>query len=243
MKRKVFFATPTYDYNFCAEYTASMMQTAIHLTARKINMCAQFVGGMCFIDIARNKLTSAFLNTDATDLFFIDADVGWDYKAIERFLDYEEEIVAGLVPKRAIPTFYHDNALTGTISDSGLLESLEAPTAFMRLKRSVFAKLDLAHPEYARHFTLDTGPAYWQTGYVPAEDGYKNFLGEDIFFCRQWCEMGEKIWIDPQVEFTHRGSTVDPWKGMFIEHAIAKGTIQATKEDVCPVDQVSPTGT
>src|ERR1700690_3249439 len=102
MKRKVFFATPTYDYNFCAEYTASMMQTAIHLTHRKIDVCAQFVGGMCFIDLARNKLTSAFLASDSTDLFFIDADVGWDYKSIERFLDYDEEIVAGLVPKRKI---------------------------------------------------------------------------------------------------------------------------------------------
>src|SRR5271169_1798084 len=154
MKRKVFFATPTYDYNFCAEYTASMMMTAIHLTAKKIEMCAQFVGGMCFIDIARNKLTQAFMKSNATDLFFIDADVGWDYKVIDRFLEYDQEIVAGLVPKRAVPPFYHDNAMTGEI-ENGLLSSLEAPTAFMRLRRSVFDKLDIAHPEYSRHSTLD----------------------------------------------------------------------------------------
>ena len=61
MKRKVFFATPTYDYNFCAEYTASMMMTCIHLGTHKIEAIAQFVGGMCFIDLARNKLTQAFL--------------------------------------------------------------------------------------------------------------------------------------------------------------------------------------
>jgi hypothetical protein len=243
MKRKVFFATPTYDFGFSAEYTASMLMTGYHLAHQKIQMCAQFVGGMCFIDIARNKLVTGFLNTDATDLFFIDADVGWDYKCIPRFLDYEEEIVAGLVPKRAEPTFYHDNALTSVISPNGLLESLEAPTAFMRIRRSVFEKLDLAHPEYANHFTLDCGPAYFQTGYVPKpdKDGFKDFLGEDIFFCRQWIAMGGKIWIDPQVEFSHRGSK--EWKGMFIEHAIEKGTIKAIKEDVCPVDQVSRTGT
>jgi hypothetical protein len=240
LKRKVFFATPTYDYNFCAEYAASMMMTAIHLTAKKIEMCAQFVGGMCFIDIARNKLTQAFLKSNATDLFFIDADVGWDYKVIERFLEYDEEIVAGLVPKRAVPTFYHDNAMTGEIQ-GGLLCSLEAPTAFMRLRRSVFDKLDIAHPEYSKHSTLDCGPAYWQTGYVQGKEGYKDFLGEDIFFCRQWIAMGEKIWIDPQIEFTHRGSK--EWKGNFIEYAIDKGSIQATKEDICPVDQLSRTGT
>ena len=240
MKRKVFFATPTYDYNFCAEYTASMMGTCIHLGYNKIEAIAQFVGGMCFIDLARNKLTQAFLASDATDLFFIDADVGWDYNSVKRFVDYDEEIVAGLVPKRKVPTFYHDNALTGEIN-GGLIATLEAPTAFMRIRRSVFEKLDLAHPEYKNYFTLDTGPAYWQTGYVEAENGLKNFLGEDIFFCRQWIAMGEKIWIDPQVQFSHRGSF--DWKGTFIEHAIEKGTIKAVKEEVCQAETVSRTGT
>lgn len=241
MKRKVFFATPTYDYNFCAEYNASMMMTMMYLNAHKIDAIGQFIGGMCFIDLARNKLTKAFLASDATDLFFIDADVGWDYKAVKRFVEYDEEIVAGLVPKRKVPTFYHDNALTGVISDSQLVETLEAPTAFMRIRRSVFDKIDLAHPEYKDYYTLDCGPAYWQTGYFDAGDGKKSFLGEDIFFCRQWIAMGEKIWIDPQVEFSHRGSF--DWKGNFIEHAVEKGTIKAVKEDSWPVEPVSRTGT
>ena len=241
MTKKVMFATPTYDYQFCAEYTASMMMTSIHLTMLKIQVRAQFVGGMCFIDLARNKLTQNFLKSDCEDLFFLDADVGWDYQVIERFLNHKEEIVAGLVPKRKQPTFYHDNALTGVISEDGLLESLEAPTAFMRIKRSVFEKLDKQYPEYRDYYTLDCGPAYWQTGYVQNEHGKRNFLGEDIFFCRQWTAMGGKIWIDPQVAFSHRGSF--DWNGNFIEHAIEKGSIKATKEQSCQVDQVLATGT
>src|ERR1019366_1740169 len=153
---------------------------------------------------------------------------------------YEEEIVAGLVPKRKQPTFYHDNALTGNIQNQ-LIETLEAPTAFMRIKRNVFDKIDLAHPEYKNYYTLDCGPSYWQTGYVDGENGLRNFLGEDIFFCRQWIAMGEKIWIDPQVEFSHRGSF--DWKGNFIEHAIEIGTIKAVKEDLCQEDQAARTGT
>src|SRR5277367_809926 len=159
MKRKVFFATPTYDFNFCAEYISSMMMTCMHLCHHKIEYSAQFVGGMCFIDLARNKLTQAFLKTDCTDLFFIDSDVGWDYKAIKRFLDYDEDIVAGLVPKRKEPASFHDNALTGEIK-GGLIGSLEAPTAFMKIRRAAFEKIDLAHPEYAKYYTLETGPAY-----------------------------------------------------------------------------------
>jgi len=128
MKQKVFFATPTYDYRFSAEYTTSMMMTCIHLTHLGVQVQAQVVGGLCFIDLARNKLTKGFLDTDATDLFMIDEDVGWDYKAVKRFLDYPQEVVAGLVPKKVEGEQFHDNALTGEI-ENGLISSLEAPTA------------------------------------------------------------------------------------------------------------------
>jgi hypothetical protein len=241
MKQKVMFATPTYDYQVCGEYLASMMMTSIHLTHLKVEVTAQLVAGLCFIDLARNKLTKAFLASDCTDLFMIDADVGWDYKSVKRFLDYNEEVVAGLVPKKVETEAFHDNALTGEIQN-GLISSLEAPTAFIRLKRSVFEKIDRAHPEFKDYYTLDTGTAYWQTGFSKnPENGKMDFRGEDIFFCRTWIAMGEKIWIDPQVEFTHRGSRA--WKGDFIQHAMAKGTITATKEPAWPVEQQSLTGT
>lgn len=240
MKQKVMFATPTYDYQVCGEYLASMMMTSIHLTHCKVEVTAQIVGGLCFIDLARNKLTKAFLDSDATDLFMIDADVGWDYKAVKRFLDYKQEVVAGFVPKKVEGEQFHDNALTGEIED-GLLCSLEAPTAFIRFKRSGLEKYVKAYPAYSDYFSLDTGPAVFQTGFSMNPAGVMDFKGEDIFFCRQWIAMGEKIWIDPQVDFTHRGSRA--WKGNFIEHAMAKGTITATKEPVWPVEQQSRTGT
>jgi hypothetical protein len=241
MKQKVFFATPTYDYRFSAEYMSSMMMTCIHLTHLKVEVQAQIVGGLCFIDLARNKLTKGFLDSDCTDLFMIDEDVGWDYKAVKRFLDYPQEVVAGLVPKKVEGEQFHDNALTGEI-ENGLISSLEAPTAFIRIKRSAMEKYAKAYPEHADYYTLDTGPAHWQTGFSRnPENGKMDFRGEDIYFNRLWCAMGEKIWIDPQVEFTHRGSRV--WKGNFIDHAMAKGTITATKEDSWPVEQQSRTGT
>jgi hypothetical protein len=241
MKQKVMFATPTYDYRVSGEYLASMMMTSIHLTHLRIEVTAQLVAGLCFIDLARNKLTSAFLKSDCTDLFMIDEDVGWDYLAVKRFLDYKQEIVAGLVPKKLDSEAFHDNALTGEIED-GLIASLEAPTAFIRIKRSALEKYLKAYPEFADYYTLDTGAAIWQTGFSRnPENGKMDFRGEDIFFCRQWIAMGEKIWIDPQVEFTHRGSRV--WKGNFIEHAIAKGTLTATKEPICQVEPLSLTGT
>lgn len=242
--RKVFFAAPVFDHRFVSEYTASIMMTGMYLQHHGWQVSAQFVGGLCFIDLARNQLTRSFLASDATDLFFIDSDVGWDYKATKRLLEYDEEIVAGLVPKRTSPLSFHDNALTGVVK-GGLLETLEAPTAFMRIKRSVFEKMLEANPEYEFYNTLDKGLPFFQTGYVPVKDPtskYKwTFEGEDIFFCRQWIKMGGKIWLDPSIDFTHRGS--QDWKASYVEYGMAKGILTAVKEDSCPVEQKYLTGT
>ena len=217
MKQKVFFATPTYDYRFSAEYTTSMMMTCIHLTHCGIQVQAQVVGGLCFIDLARNKLTKGFLDTDCTDLFMIDEDVGWDYKAVKRFLDYPQEVVAGLVPKKVEGEQFHDNALTGEM-ENGLISSLEAPTAFMRIKRTVFEQMDAFYPDLKEYKTLEHGTGYFQTGWA---HGGKEFMGEDIFFCRQWAKMGGKIWIDPDIDFSHRGSK--SWKGNCMEAGVKSG--------------------
>ena len=227
-KIKVLFATPTYDYQCSVDFTSSLMASAIYLTSKGIDTRAKFVAGLCFIDLARNDLVKNFLATDATDIFFVDADVGWDYRVVERFLHYKQFIVAGLVPKKWAkdagdqPPF-HDNAITGKMED-GLLESFEAPTAFMRIKRQVFEILDAAYPHYKDFGTMDRGTAYFQSGYVKdPETGKVSFMGEDIFFNRQWCRLGERIWIDPNVHFAHRGSNA--WAGNHLDYCLEIGKL------------------
>lgn len=213
--QKVLFATPTYDFHFSVEYQTSMLQAAISLERQGVETRARYVGGLCFIDLARNELVDYFKTTDCTDLFFVDADVGFDYRVVKRFLDYPQEIVGGLVPKRWDGHPYHDNAMTGKV-ENGLIETLECPTAFLRIKRSVFDTLDEAYPEYAEYHTLNKGKPYFQTGYVD-----KRFIGEDIFFCRQWTKLGRSVWIDPDVRFTHRGQKF--WEGNFLQFGVENG--------------------
>jgi hypothetical protein len=201
----VIFGTPTYDKTVSVDHHTSSLDTVYELTKQGVSWGVQIVAGKAFIDLARNEIVDAFLKTDATDLFFIDADVGWDAKVITRFLSYPHGVVAGLVPKRSTQSDcdFHQNALTG-VMDQGLFQSLEAPTAFMRVKRSVFERL--RRP-------------YFLTGSSEAD------FGEDIYFCRRWCELGEFVWIDSDVTFSHRGDRV--WKGNFYEHAVKTGLLRS----------------
>src|ERR1700749_2707232 len=132
MAHRVMSATPSYDYRYEIDFVTSMTATAIHLTHLGIDMRGKHVGGCCFIDLARNDLVRHFLATDCTHIFFVDADVGFDYKVIPRFLESKQFITAGLVPKKWDPQAdndkppFHDNAMTGVMVD-GLMESYEAP--------------------------------------------------------------------------------------------------------------------
>lgn len=216
---KAYFGTPTYDKQVSVDYHNAMLQTVLDLQHRGIGIQTHIVAGNCFIDRARNEIVHAFLASDATDLFFIDADIGWDHALVPRYLNYQADIVAGLVPKRdsGSESVYHQNALTGEIQE-GLFRSLEAPTAFMRIKRCVFERMDEAYPQLKTRDRESKFIPYFETGVT---DG--GFQGEDINFCRKWCAIGS-LWIDADGSFSHRGSKV--WKGNFYDHAVATGLLK-----------------
>lgn len=207
------------------DFMVSLMGSVRALTLQGVAVQLRCIAGNQFIDLARNSCVHYFLHeTTATDLLFIDSDQGWDPSVIPRVLSYRQEIVGGLPPKKCDPPSFHSNALTGVIED-GLFQSLECGTGFLRIRRSVFAKIDKHYPELKNcDPTLKEIP-YFQTGFrnnyiVP----HKGFLGEDMFFCRLWMGMGEYIWIDSDIDFTHRGSKA--WTGNFYEHCVSTGLLK-----------------
>lgn len=208
MDQTVFIATPTYDEWVSIEHDASLLETGIRLTMAGIGVIRAVNPGNPFLDLSRNELVDKFLASDATDLLFVDADVGWDAKVVTRLLSYKQEIVGGLVPKRdaTSDSAFHQNAITGVMSPEGLFQCKELPTAFMRIKRSAFAKLQ---------------KPYFRIGANPKD------FGEDIYFCRRWCELGEHLWIDSDISFSHRGGKA--WRGNFFEHCMKTGLLKTSE--------------
>ena len=208
----LFIATPTYDEWVCMEYSSSLFATGVCLGQAGIDVYHSIAPGNPFLDIARNQLVEKFLASEATDLLFVDADVGWDYKCIERILSHPQEIVGGLVPKRHAKKddVYHENAITGVMSDNGLFQAIEIPTAFLRIKRSAFERLQKngVGTELMPYFKIGSR---------------KEDFGEDIYFCRRWRETGEYMWIDSDITFTHRGGKA--WRGNYFDHCVSTGKL------------------
>lgn len=216
-KHSVFFAVPTYDCMVSAEHLGSMVQAALILANGKHESRVATLAGCAFIDRARNKLVQTFLESDCTHLFFVDADIGFDPLSIPRIMESPHEIVVGIPPKRKPEVEFHIGKATNAFKD-GCFECKEAPTAFMRIKRSVFEKIDAAYPELKKTFKEGADPSENPTPYFQCTIKNGEFLGEDIFFCRLWAEMGNSIWIDANVDFVHRGS--HPFKGNCLQHLV-----------------------
>jgi hypothetical protein len=223
VKPVVLFATPTFDKAVSVDFLTSMLGTVVELTKHGIEWSFRSIAGNQFIDLARNELVDYFLKSPEgfTDLVFIDADQGWDPKVVPRILRYAQPVVAALPPKKCDPPTFHSNAITGRI-ENGLFQALEAGTGFMRIKREVFERMDKAFPALAALREQDFG---WpHTPYFQSGNTIYGRLGEDIFFCRQLVAMGEFLWIDSDVTFTHRGSKA--WKGNFYEHCVNTGLLK-----------------
>ena len=204
----VIFATPSLSHSVSLEFFRSYLETQAALDAAGIlHGCAQ-LGGCPFIDKARNQLVTDFLvsHPDATDLFFIDDDLGWPAQAVVRMLARDEEIVAGMYPHKLGTVSFPgelDFAGEALTEANGLFRALHVPAGFMRIKRRALEAMadrcgtytDDHNGVLREHFRV------FEMG-VAADNKY---TGEDYWFCRKWREGGGTIWVDPDIAFTHSG--------------------------------------
>jgi hypothetical protein len=215
MSKKVMFATPSYDRTVCVEYVMSMMQTVVDLQAMGIENTLMIVGGDCFVDRARNMLCHEFLKSDATDLFFIDADLGWDVAGVHSLLSREEEIVAGVYRKREDFEVYPVRFdRPSPIRDDGLVECDGAPTGFMRIKRSALEALEGRVPVYMQDGKR-INSFFWSGIQYEIKTDETQFWGEDFLFSKAWRQLGKPIFIDPNINFMHVGRK--QWRGNYLE--------------------------
>lgn len=206
----VLFATPCLSAKVDLDYFSSYIHTSVALSGRGIAHTVRLQAGICFIDHARNVLCHQFLNDfpDATDLFFIDDDLGWHSDGVLRLLDRDEDIVGGVYPLKQDPigfpiTLEADSKTHQFIEKNGLFEASFLPTGFMRLKRHAVALMAADQPTYPHHRAdgvTEEIRNIFHTGYV---DGQR--WGEDVDFANRWRAKGGRMWVDPEIVLSHLG--------------------------------------
>jgi hypothetical protein len=203
----LFIAIPTYDAKLTSKCVESLLQSVVKLVSLGHTVTPYFHIHDPFIDRARNMCVHLFLSTKCTDMIFIDSDVGFDSKAILKIIKHDKQIIAGACPFRrddlSFQAELYFDPVTNNCKDeeTGLVKAKTVGTGFIRIQRSVFERM-IDH--YKMKPDLLGIYRFFETGVVFPDD--ERWYGEDVVFGKKWLNMGEELFMEPDINFIHTGS-------------------------------------
>ena len=185
---KIFLGMPMYGGMLTESTLHGLLELQSWTQANNIGMRIQTMGNESLITRARNTIVSMMMDqTDfvATHLLFIDADIGFTWKNIQRLLCADKDIVCGIYPRKHIylekikkileenPNAHPDEieakALGYNVNfddplnlkgEDGFFCVNEAATGMMLVKREVFRTMFKKFPErkYESDQIINGGP-------------------------------------------------------------------------------------
>lgn len=214
IKNDVVFATPTLGHHVCVEFLASALSTDRMCIANNITPAWVQLGGDPYLSKVRCKLMTKFLEDfpEAHSFFFLDDDIGWPaHKAVE-FICNPTPVMAGIYPKKMddvdFPVILAGDPETGkAYTEQGFYMAREVPTGFLRIKREVMEALATSSDKFVDLIGGKRVEFYEMCKMgTDAKDANGWWTGEDYDLSRRITALGYQLWVDPDIEFTHRGT-------------------------------------
>lgn len=202
--QKVMLATPCYG-SPCAAYVHAIARSREALTQAGIQSAYVLLQDNPHVDDARNAIVRYFLESDCTELVFLDADVDWEPSALVQLCKRDVDLVGGIYPFRRdgaehMPVRLKEGA---RVSDDGLIEVEGLPTGFMKIKRHVLEKVAAKAPKYWDK--MDSTALVFDRP-DPGEDGTR--WGGDIAFCNKWRALGGTLYADQELRLGHTAKII-----------------------------------
>ena len=232
--RSVFIALPAYDFKVSLKLAISLAQFAREAQQHGIDIQIGSICGCSVVSRARNLLAQDMLDSDCTDLMFIDSDINFEAADVFRLMawtsDPKKGIVAGVPRTRSttktyIGTLDKDEDGELTMNGMGLVRAKRVATAFMMVRRDVFETLDTAHPEWRYYDERSERTVPCMFDFMKTDEGY---IGEDYLFCDRAREHGFEVWVDPTIKLGHMG--VQEYEGEFGKDVLYPMLVPSKKE-------------
>lgn len=211
----LFIATSAYTYH--TNYVHSLAASAAALGEAGIPADYCHIAEHCHVDDARNAMVRQFMMSRASHLVFIDNDVGFPAGNLLRLarIDPGIDMVAGVYPlKEDGDGGYPVRVAPGVelhADDNGLVAVDGVPTGFLRISRACIERMLAAYGErkfFGRGQSEDDPPhvILFERTY---QDGTR--YSGDYAFCEKWKALGGKMYVDPEMVFSHSG--IREWEG------------------------------
>jgi hypothetical protein len=228
---RLFIGTPCYGGMVTSRYMQSICALLCHKIPN-LNVSIKTVAYESLITRGRNTIVAAFLDLPAeTHLMFIDADIGFSVDKVQRMLNFNQDVVAGMYPLKRLD--YDLAALQRAANGeplqtaqlryvglpcegeerktmNGFVTGVYAGAGFLMIKRRVLELMAAKYPE--THYTGADNSAIPSESpnlyalfdcLIDRETGY--YLSEDYAFCSRWRALGGTIWLDSRSKLTHVG--------------------------------------
>jgi hypothetical protein len=236
--------TPCYGGVVTTRYMQSICALLCH-NIPNLHVSIRTIAYESLITRGRNAIVAGFLDQPAeTHLMFIDADIGFSVDQVQRMLNFNQDVVAGMYPLKLLD---YDEATFQRAANGeplqtaqlryvgvpcegeerktmdGFITGLYVGAGFLLIKRRV---LELMAEKYREtHYTTAHDSALASQSpnlfalfdcLIDRETGH--YLSEDYAFCKRWRALGGTIWLDSRSQLTHIG----PYN--FVGNTIARFT-------------------
>lgn len=207
--RHIWIAIPAYTGTIHLGTMRSLIADMLAFADRGDRVTIFDESGNAMIGDCRGLIVAKFLDSDATDLVFIDSDVVWEAGALLKLVDQPVQFAAGIYPQRKDPLNFCVRRLEGANwadPKTKLLEVQGVPAGCIRLRRHMLEQMVEAYPEtdfYCPDAPNDTVWDLFGAFRDPRDRRIK--YGEDYSFCERWRALGGRIWVDPEMRMGHVG--------------------------------------
>jgi hypothetical protein len=242
----IYLATPCYGGQCYISFMTGVLELQRACAERGVGLHVDLGGGDALITRARAVMAAKFLQSDATHLLFIDADIGFTADQVFRLIEADRDLIGGVCPLKRIDwnkarqaaldglkdiqaasvgyvvRFIPNETNSVELDDKGFGPVAYVGTGVMLVKRHVVQAVVEAHPERVAKMRDMAGVDQDQVTMIfdtliESETG--ELLSEDYAFCRRWRDLGGQIFADFHSRFTHSGHTT--YSGSLID-AVAR---------------------
>lgn len=228
---RIFVGTPVHS-DVSIHYFKACLEFQKECFVRKIPIMFQVMKSS-LVTQGRQLCVASFLQSDCTHLLFIDSDISFSYKSIEKLIAYDKEITLIPYPVKSMDSdkikarlksgSELDPKLLGnqyTLSmedpkrinvENGFIEVDRGPSGCMLIKREAFDKLIKEYPEFTiDQHTLIDGKLVKRQHMYNFFDTYwdpkeKTYTGEDFYFCKLAKHAGIKMYALIDEYISHHG--------------------------------------
>ena len=209
---KVVICVPTRDKPHDA-FVAALEAAVPEMDAAGFDHSVVIKAGSPYISFARSEMLRGAMDGKADVVVFIDDDVSFGPKDICKLVNAKADVCGGLyrfkVPGESYMGTLADDNGKPRVRDDGLIYADMLPAGFLKVTKDALHRMMGAYPE------LVYGPR-WNPYFDLFNHGAHKGLwwGEDYAFSRRCQDMGEPLFIVPDLDLTHHAA-VGSYPGNF----------------------------